>query len=267
VKLVLADVDAAALDEVAEFIGQSTEDALAVPTDVTNPEAVENLADTAVEKFGAVHLFCNNAGIGGAFAWTWDQPLETWERVLRVNLLGVIYGIRTFVPRMLRQDTECHIINTASVSGMITVPFLAPYHATKHAVVALSESLHYELAMLGAKVKVSVFCPGFVRTPIVNAMESRRWGSSPLASEPEAWHQAWHELLSLATPPSEVVPSVIEAIRNDQFYIFPSPDLALLAQPRMEAMLNQQNPELTLPPEITSVIEKYRTAATRPSAF
>ena len=122
---------------------------------------MQALADAAVERFGAMHVVCNNAGVGGG-GLSWEMPLSTWEWVLGVNLWGVIHGIRAFVPLLMQQD-EAHIVNTASVAGLVAGPFMGPYNASKHAVVALSETLHHELAMTAPQVKVSVLCPGWVR--------------------------------------------------------------------------------------------------------
>src|SRR5207253_3337146 len=116
---------------------------------------------------------CNNAGVGGGFGPSWTQPLQNWEWGFGVNLWGVVHGIHTFVPLMLKQDTEGHIVNTASMAGLLSAPFMSIYDATKFAVVAISESLSLELALQGARVKVSVLCPGFVKTNITTSERNR----------------------------------------------------------------------------------------------
>ncbi len=144
-KVVLADVEESALIETAAEVRASGAPALAVVTDVSNIRAVEALAQQTLDMFGAVHLLCNNAGVA-AGTTIWDSTLADWEWVLAVNLWGVIYGVRVFVPIMLSQDTDCHIVNTASIAGLIAGPGLGVYKVAKHGVVTLSETLYYELA-------------------------------------------------------------------------------------------------------------------------
>ena len=168
-KAVLADVEVDALAKTEASLKASGATVLAVQTDVSQARDVAALAEKTVEAFGAVHLLCNNAGVGTEAA-VWESTLEEWEWVMGVNLWGVIHGVRTFVPVMLAQDTECHIVNTASMAGLISGPGLGAYKVTKHAVVSLSETLHHELGERGAKIRVSVLCPGIVNTRI---MESR----------------------------------------------------------------------------------------------
>src|SRR6185503_17515017 len=131
-------------------------DVLGVVTDVTDPDQVEELARAAEQKFGAIHIACNNAGVG-AGGLSWEAPLETWQWVIGVNLWGVIHGIRSFVPRIIEQRAG-HVVNTASVAGLVAAPFMGPYNASKHGVVGISETLHHELAMMAPHVKVSVLC-------------------------------------------------------------------------------------------------------------
>ncbi len=170
-KVVLADVEESALIETAAEVRASGAPALAVVTDVSNIRAVEALAQQTLDMFGAVHLLCNNAGVA-AGTTIWDSTLADWEWVLAVNLWGVIYGVRVFVPIMLSQDTDCHIVNTASIAGLIAGPGLGVYKVAKHGVVTLSETLYYELAQRDAKVKVSVLCPSSRRSGTSNSTSS-----------------------------------------------------------------------------------------------
>ena len=142
-RVVLADVEEKALAMASEKLAARGAAALAVRTDVANPADVQALAEATLARFGAVHVLCNNAGVGGDVAPVWELPLESWRWVLDVNFWGVVHGVRTFVPIMLRQDGEGHIVNTASMAGHLSLPLLGPYHATKFAVVSLTESLHY----------------------------------------------------------------------------------------------------------------------------
>src|SRR5262249_18260593 len=165
-KAVLADVELDRLTKTEASMKASGATVLAVRTDVSQARDVEALAQKTLEVFGAVHLLCNNAGVGTEAA-IWESTLAEWEWVLGVNLWGVIHGVRVFVPLMLAQDTECHIVNTASMAGLISGPGLGAYKVAKHAVVTLSETLYHELAEHGANVKVSVLCPGIVNTRIM----------------------------------------------------------------------------------------------------
>ncbi|MEJ2076720.1 MAG: SDR family NAD(P)-dependent oxidoreductase [Acidobacteriota bacterium] len=171
-QVVVADIEESALGRVETELKDSGANTLAVLTDVSNAEDVETLARKTLERFGAVHLLCNNAGIG-AGSTAWESTLKDWEWTLGVNLWGVIHGLRAFVPAMLEQDSESHIVNTASVAGLISFHLNAPYQVSKHAVVGLSEKLHYDLEARAAKVKVSVLCPGWVRTRIMDSHRNR----------------------------------------------------------------------------------------------
>src|SRR5580704_17515505 len=155
-KVVLSDIESGALDQTTRSLRDAGADVHAVRTDVSKPEQVDELAKQTVEKYGAVHVLCNNAGIatgvgGGA---SWKSPLNDWHWILGVNLMGVVHGIRAFLPVMIEQDTEAHIVNTASLAGLI--PGGALYGATKFAVVALSENTYLELQRGGFKPKMSV---------------------------------------------------------------------------------------------------------------
>ena len=142
-RVVLADVEAPALEAACDGLRQRGFDVLGVPTDVSQADSVEQLAQQTLAHYGSVHVLCNNAGVGGGFSKVWEASLQDWEWVLGVNLWGVIHGIRTFVPIMLAQGTEGHVVNTASIAGL--VPGTRAYSVTKHGVVALSEALYYEL--------------------------------------------------------------------------------------------------------------------------
>ena len=171
-RVVLADVEAPALEQAAEEVAARGARVLAVPTDVSNAEAVEILAARTLETFGAVHLLCNNAGVVSAAPF-WELPLADWAWVLGVNLWGVIHGCRTFVPRMLAQAGEAHVVNTASMAGLVSSPFNAIYNVAKHGVVTLSETLYFDLLLREAPIGVSVLCPGFVATRIIDADRNR----------------------------------------------------------------------------------------------
>ena len=163
-KVVLADIEEAALREAETEMQAEGKPVMAVVTDVSIASDVEGLAQRTLEAFGAIHLLCNNAGVGVVRS-VWESTLADWQWVLGVNLWGVIHGVRVCVPIMLAQDCDCHIVNVASISGLIVGPgSSSSYNVSKHGVVSLSETLYYELAQRGPKIHVSVVCPSFVTT-------------------------------------------------------------------------------------------------------
>jgi NAD(P)-dependent dehydrogenase (short-subunit alcohol dehydrogenase family) len=239
-RVVVADVDEARARETEALLAARGAQALAVQVDVRQPAAVEALAARTLEAFGAVHVLCNNAGIAGLARPTWEQSLEEWAQVVDVNLWGVIHGIRTFVPIMLRQGTEGHVVNTASMAGLMSLPLIAPYHATKFAVVTVSESLHMELGMTGAPVRVSVLCPGFVRTNI--GQDSL---TSPRSEAEAAMHEAFRRLIAEGLDPAVVAERVVEAIRDERFWVFSHPELVAAVEQRAASIVAGRNPEAT----------------------
>lgn len=252
-KIILADIEEGALTRTASEMKEKGATVFEVLIDVSKAKEVETLAQKTLEVFGAVHILCNNAGVSGDFGASWEQTIENWEWVLGVNLWSVIHGIHTFVPIMLDQHTEGHVVNTASMAGLLSLPFTSVYHATKHAVVTLSESLYYELALQGTPVKVSVLCPGFVKT---NIMESDRNRPMRLRThdrlQPEreqTWLDAYREFIATGLPPAEVAEQVFNAIRDEKFYVFSHPQDLALVRARMEAIFEQRNPTLDFVPD------------------
>jgi NAD(P)-dependent dehydrogenase (short-subunit alcohol dehydrogenase family) len=253
--VVLADVEESALRTAEADLRSQGATVLGVLTDVAKAESIENLAKKTLDAFGGVHVLCNNAGVGGGFGPSWTQPLQNWEWGFGVNLWGVIHGIHTFVPIMLKQDTEGHIVNTASMAGLLSSPFMSVYDATKFAVVAISESLHLELAMQHAKVKVSVLCPGFVNTNIATSDRNRpaqlQPGEQQFSETEMAFASMMFAGIASGTPPTEVAEKVFTAIQNEQFYIISHPEFLPMVRMRMEAILEQRNPEPLLPTRLT----------------
>jgi NAD(P)-dependent dehydrogenase (short-subunit alcohol dehydrogenase family) len=221
-----------------------------VPTDVSQPSDVEALARQTIEAFGAVHVLCNNAGVAlGGLAW--EFTAGDWDWVLGVNLMGVIHGCRIFVPLMLSQGDDCHVVNTASLAGLVSTPMNTVYAVAKHGVVALSEGLHHDLRGLGAKVNVSVLCPGWVNTRIMDA-DRNRPSSGPAAAtraEPtpaqKLIEQPARQLLSVGMAPAEVAELVFQAVRDERFYILTHPELKGMIRARMEDVLEERTPSLT----------------------
>jgi NAD(P)-dependent dehydrogenase (short-subunit alcohol dehydrogenase family) len=246
-KVVLADVEVESLETVAAGMRGRGAQVLAVPADVTSGPEVEALAKRAVGAFGAVHVVCNNAGVslGGP---VWEHTVADWRWILGVNLWGVIHGVRVFVPLMLRQGGEGHVVNTASVAGLTTNPFMGAYNVTKHAVVALSETLLKDLALAGSSVKVSVLCPGFVNTRIADADRNR-----PLARRytggrprPEAMEQLVRSLVAGGLAPAILADRVLEAIREERFWILTHPELRPRIAERCREITEERNPRSEL---------------------
>ena len=249
-KVVLADIDETALSEVETELKDMGGTALCVPTDVSKRSDVESLARQAFDTFGGVHLLFNNAGVA-AGGPPWEATWNDWEWVIGVNLWGVIHGVKVFTPLMLAQNTECHIINTSSGAGLVTGSFSAPYSVTKHAVVALSESLFLTLQQRNSLVKVSVLCPGTVRTNIPNVERHRpeQLKNEPVALSPEmqAGRAAFAAVNAAGMPPGQVADIVFEAIRKEQFYILTHPEWIEIVQLRTSKLLAMENPENPTP--------------------
>jgi NAD(P)-dependent dehydrogenase (short-subunit alcohol dehydrogenase family) len=240
----LADVDEAGLRALAREIERSGARCLVKRTDVSRASEVEALADAVFRELGGVHLLFNNAGVLTT-GLTWERPASDWEWVLGVNLWGVIHGIRSFVPRMIAQQEPGHVVNTASVAGLTTGPLLGPYTVTKHAVVALSETLHHELALTGSPIRASVLCPGEVRTGIMDAARNR---PKKLASRVEpnpafvGIEQALRESVRRGLEPDELADEVFQAIREERFWILTHPEFKALAEARVRGMVEGRNP-------------------------
>ena len=249
-QVVLADVEASALNTAEQEMRAQGATVLSVVTDVSKAAEIETLAHKTLETFGGVHIVCNNAGVGSG-GLTWSQPLEDWEWVIGVNLWGVIHGVRTFVPIMLEQKTEGHIVNTASMAGLVSSPFMSVYDVTKHGVVTLSESLQHELSMQGAQVKVSVLCPGFVKTNIIDSERNRpaefQTPQQELDEAGQALNEAFRQFIDRGMPPAQVAEKVFAAIQDEKFYILPHPELLEPVRSRMEDILAQRNPTLVMP--------------------
>ncbi|RPH85790.1 MAG: SDR family NAD(P)-dependent oxidoreductase [Candidatus Rokuibacteriota bacterium] len=244
-KVVMADVEAAALDRAAAAVRATAPAVLATRVDVSRAEDVERLARETYAAFGAAHVVCNNAGVAVIGA-VHEHSLADWQWVLGVNLWGVIHGVRAFVPRMLAGGDEGHIVNTASMAGLTTAPFMSVYDVTKHGVVALSESMYKEFEMTGAPLGVSVVCPGLIDT---NIMRSSRNRPAELAEEgkagpmAQAFGQGLADRLTTGYPPSEVAEQVVRGIRNRRFYIVPAqPEVRGWAAVRAQDIIELRNP-------------------------
>ena len=238
-KVVLADIEEGPLDAAVAGLPASAE-AVGVICDVRDPAAVDALAKTTLERFGAVHVVCNNAGVvaGGS---SWEVPADRFRWVVEVNLIGVANGIRSFVPHLNAQG-EGHVVNTASAAGLATGPGMASYFATKHGCVALTEALAFDLAMAGVTgVGCSVLCPEFVSTRI---HEAERNLPPEVVRPPEdteetaAMRAMFNTFVESGMPPAEVAAKVVDAVRANRFYVLPhdtTMDLARNRWARIEA--------------------------------
>ena len=244
-KVVLADVEAKALKTTVAELRRGGSEVVGVECDVSSSESVEHLRDEALSHFGAVHVLCNNAGVaGGSGGATWEAPQADWDWVIGVNLMGVIYGIRHFVPVMIEQGAPAHIVNTASMAGL--VHGMGIYGVTKHAVVALSESMFSELQAAGHSIGVSVLCPGWVRTRILESERNRpevpRPDPGPVRPEAEIFRQVVGKLIEEGLDPADVGRLVADSIEKDQFYVLPHPQWLNVVENRMQRILDQQDP-------------------------
>jgi NAD(P)-dependent dehydrogenase (short-subunit alcohol dehydrogenase family) len=245
-KLALADVDEPALDQAARQLGEGGAAVRAVPTDVSRESDVAALAEQTLAAFGRVHLVFNNAGVLSLKA-SWEYTVADWQWLLGVNLWGVIHGIRTFVPVMLAQGDDCHIVNTASSAGLTTAAFMAAYNVGKHGVVVLSEDLARELSAIGARIHVSVLCPGLVRTQLFDAARNRpvalRNAAETIHPEAQSLEQSFRERIpNRAISPDAVADLVLAAVRDERFYIFTHPDTLVAVRQRFAGIQEDRLP-------------------------
>jgi NAD(P)-dependent dehydrogenase (short-subunit alcohol dehydrogenase family) len=244
-KLVLAGINEENLFEVERELKARGATVMSVQTDVSKKEQVEALAQETLNAFGAVHLLVNNAGVG-AGTTAWDSSWNDWEWVIDVNLWGVIHGVKVFTPIMLAQKDTCHIVNTSSVAGLLAYHPSAPYQVTKHAVVALSENLQLSFEQRQADIKVSVLCPGWVRTGILDAARNRpaHLQNPPVTYTPEqiaAW-QSMVEKLEAGMPPGEAADQVFRAMIEERFYVLTHPEYTPMIEERMTNIVSGHNP-------------------------
>ena len=240
--VVLADIDQSALDAAAAEVGAHGVETLTVVTDVSKAEQVDALAAATMERFGAVHVVCNNAGVGGV-GDPWLGPIETWEWVMGVNFWGVVHGVRAFLPHLVMSGGG-HIVNTASMAGLYPLT-AAPYDASKHAVVAMTEDLYSTMQDAQMPIGVSCLCPGWVKTGI---MESERNWPDELGAAPErdvageVGLDFFKRAVAEGMQPGAVADLVVAAVRSERFWVFPHPDWVEIAMERFHSIGEQINP-------------------------
>jgi NAD(P)-dependent dehydrogenase (short-subunit alcohol dehydrogenase family) len=240
--VVLADVQMDALDAAAAEVGAHGVETLTLCTDVSKREQVEEMATATMDRFGAVHVVCNNAGVGGA-GDPWLGPIETWEWVMGVNFWGVVHGVRAFLPHIAMSGGG-HIVNTASMAGLYPLT-AAPYDASKHAVVALTEDLYSTMKEAQMPIGVSCLCPGWVKTGI---MESERNWPDELGDAPErdaageVGLDFFKRAVAEGMQPGAVADLVVAAVRAERFWVFPHPDWLEIAVERFHSIGEQLDP-------------------------
>ena len=244
-KLALADIEANALSAVADELRAAGAEILTERLDVSDGAAMERFADAVFARFGAAHLVFNNAGVGSG-GLIWENTIADWEWVLGVNLWGVIHGVRCFVPRMIAGGDEGHIVNTASVAGLLSAQTMGVYNVSKHGVVTLSETLFQDLRIAGSKLGVTVLCPAFVDTGIKDAGRNRpqalRNTAPPTASQIAAEAQSRKAVTSGRITAAEVAAKTFAAIEANQFYCLTHQRIMGAVQQRLEDIVQGQNP-------------------------
>ena len=254
-KLALGDVEEEPLRRVEQEFRRSGVPVLAIRTDVSRGHDVERLAEKTLATFGAVHIVCNNAGVGPGGV-VWENTTADWEWVLGVNVWGVIHGVRVFVPILLRQNTPCHVVNTASVAGLLSVPGMGIYCVSKHAVVTLTECLYHDLAARGSKVGVSLLCPAYVPTGIADSERNRpaMLHNAPRPRSPEDLErerQMRHAVESGRVSADDVAQMVFDGIVNERFYILTHPRIKAAIEARVQDIVQDRNPtDTSRPPKL-----------------
>ena len=248
--LVLADVQQDALDRAAAELEAAGAPVLAMRLDVSRAAEVEALGAAVLQRFGAPHLVFNNAGVGGG-GLIWEHSVRDWEWVLGVNVMGVAHGVRVFTPMMLdaaNRDPgyEGHIVNTASMAGLLNPPNMGVYNVSKHAVVALSETLYQDLRLVTEQIGASVLCPFFVPTGITRSGRNRpaelQGGTDLTRSQRVAQAMIDKAVGSGKVTAPMVAQFVIDAVREGRFYIYSHPQALRSVQTRMEDIVSGRNP-------------------------
>ena len=250
--VVLADIEQDALEAQVQRLQQEERSVLGVTVNTMRRETLERLRDETIERFGNVHILCNNAGVAGrddalgvagGHTATWEIPDNTWEWIMGVNFWGVLYGLQVFVPHMLEHGEEGHIVNTASLAALI--PSGSAYAVSKHAVLTLTEGLYQQFEQLGANLSASVLCPGLVNTSILQAERNRPEElGDKLIEIPDEEAAMLDGMFAQATDPADVAELVYQAIVEQRCYILPHPELDDIVRGRVEHVLARGAPIL-----------------------
>lgn len=244
-RLALADLDEAGIGATIALLPAGTE-TVTRRCDVSKPNDVEGLAEATYAKFGAAHLLFNNAGVAVSGP-TWTTTLDEWKWVLDVNLMGVVHGIRSFVPRMLAQGEPAHIVNTASAAGLVSPPGSSVYCVSKHGVVTLSECLHQELALDNLPIGVSVLCPAFVQTGIGHSERHRPSDLADANPLGEVYAEQMRKAIAAGRlTASDIARITLDGVREGRFYIITHPTIKKAIEVRMQDILGDRPPTNTL---------------------
>lgn len=246
-KVVMADIESDSLREAGKQVEALGAEVLTRRTDVSQADELSALAEATLDRFGKVHVVCNNAGVfaGGR---TWEAIGADWEWVLGVNVYGVLHGIRAFVPTMLAQNEPAHVVNTCSMAGLINMPFSGAYNVSKHAALSLTETLYHELATLDTPVGCSALCPELIRTGIGDSERNRpahlKRPEDAGTPEQAMVEQAIRSSIAGGIPPSAMADRVFEGIREDRFYLLAEEDTSWIAacRTRLDDIRLQRNP-------------------------
>ncbi len=257
--VVLADIQEDALQAQVQRLEQEERSVMGVAVNTMQRESLERARDEIIERFGNIHILCNNAGvfsfqdamsIGDDAINIWDVEDSIWEWVIGVNFWGVLYGVQTFLPHMVAHGEEGHVVNTSSVAGI--TPGGSAYSVSKHGVLTLTEGLHQNLERIGSKIGASVLCPGAVQTQIMNADRNRpdQYGGVGERSAGEA--AAFDAFLASGMDPANVAEQVLQAIIEERCYVLPHPEWDDFVRQRVENIIARTVPAARLPVELTS---------------
>jgi NAD(P)-dependent dehydrogenase (short-subunit alcohol dehydrogenase family) len=238
-RVVLADIDEPKLRDVEARLTEAGGEVAGVICNTASVDSVTSLAESTLERFGGAHLLFNNAGIAG-LGDAWGGPLDLWDRVIDINLYGIVHGIRAFLPIMTEQGSG-HIVNTASMAGLMGLPGAAPYNATKHAVVAISEGLFLELGAIASPIGVSVLCPGFVKTDLMAKEPDPGTIDTPIGELVGATLTSGVED---GIPAADVAEQFVAAVDGGQFWILTHDDMRQMPVERMQRAASQTNPPM-----------------------
>ncbi len=250
INMVIADIDKEDLSRAEKLLKTDGAQVLAVEMDVMKYEDMEMLAEKAIERFGHVDLLFNNAGVvipGPA----WLLSLNDWEWIMKSNVWGAIHGEKVFIPIMLKQDTDCHIVNTSSLAGLVALNGISAYHTSKFATVGLTESTYLDLQCVTKKIKMSVFCPGFIQTDLDNCERhrperfkndlSQPYYQSEMYQEEEALK---HKVIRNGIPIDTIGPTIFKAIEDEKFYILTHLESNPLIGLRVKNMFEDKGPSM-----------------------
>ena len=248
-RIAAVDIESGELEALKEAVSAMGSEIICIPADVTKFEDAEYAVAQTVEAYGQIDLLMNNAGVA-LFGYVWDVPVRDWEWTIHANLMSHVYFMKLVIPIMLKQKTHCHIVNTVSVAGVLTSSGASSYHATKHAAIALSECVSYDLQAIGADICVSVYCPGFVQTDLHHSERHRppqyTDESDPYYTSPSYYTnlKAVEQLITTGIPIDSVGMRVFAAIEDEDFYILTDPIYTTLIGKRVTDMLSGKGPDL-----------------------